>query len=296
MDGKGQSEPESRALPDFALDVHFAAHQLNQLLRNRQAESRTTVLTGRGSIGLRKAFEDVVQLAGRNADAGVRDRKAKADLLAGALLAFHAQVNVSLGRELDGVAGKVDENLPDAPRVADNASRRIGRNSQNEVEPLLLRLRGHEFSHIFDCQPEVEGDGLHGHFTRFDLRDIEDVVDDREQRVSGTTHDLGVFALFGVERSIEKKAGHADYAVHRRADLVAHHGQELTLGGVGSFRAFFGLVKLVARPFERLQHAVYPRAEAGNFVAAFLGDALGKVTAGANGGYARAQPDDTRLN
>src|SRR6202158_1783647 len=126
MDGKGQSEPESRALPDFALDAHFAAHELHQLLRNRQAQARTTVLTGRGSIGLRKAFEDVAQLAGRNADAGVRDRKAKAGLLAGPLFAFHADVNVSLGRELDGVAGKVDENLPDAARIADNARRRIG--------------------------------------------------------------------------------------------------------------------------------------------------------------------------
>jgi len=68
----------------------------------------------------------VAQLTGRNTDPGVRNRKAKAGLLAGPLFTFHVDVNVSLGRELDGVAGKVDENLPDAARVPDNARRRIG--------------------------------------------------------------------------------------------------------------------------------------------------------------------------
>ena len=35
----------------------------------------------------------------------------------------------------------------------------------------------------------------------------------------------------GVSRVCEREIGHADDGVHRRADLVAHVGEELALGG-----------------------------------------------------------------
>ena len=41
---------------------------------------------------------------------------------------------------------------------------------------------------------------------------------------------VGVLALLGRERRVEQQAGHADDAVHRRADLVAHRREELALG------------------------------------------------------------------
>ena len=37
----------------------------------------------------------------------------------------------------------------------------------------------------------------------------------------------------GFELGVEHQLGHADHAVHRRADLVAHVGQELALGPIG---------------------------------------------------------------
>ena len=40
---------------------------------------------------------------------------------------------------------------------------------------------------------------------------------------------LGVFPLRGREVGVEEQARHADDAVHRRANLVAHVGQELRL-------------------------------------------------------------------
>ena len=38
----------------------------------------------------------------------------------------------------------------------------------------------------------------------------------------------------------QSQLGHADDAVHRRADLVAHVGQELALGAVGGLGRFLG--------------------------------------------------------
>jgi hypothetical protein len=39
----------------------------------------------------------------------------------------------------------------------------------------------------------------------------------------------GVVVLLGVERRVEQQAAHADHGVHRRADLVAHRGEEAAL-------------------------------------------------------------------
>ena len=44
---------------------------------------------------------------------------------------------------------------------------------------------------------------------------------------------LGIFPLFGIELGVQKQIGHAQHAVHRRADFVAHVGQELALGTAG---------------------------------------------------------------
>ena len=50
------------------------------------------------------------------------------------------------------------------------------------------------------------------------------------------SHGARVLALLGVQVGVEQECGHADDAVHRRADLVAHVGEELALRGVRRLR------------------------------------------------------------
>ena len=51
-------------------------------------------------------------------------------------------------------------------------------------------------------------------------------------------HDLEVLALAGIELGIQHELGHADHAVHRRANLVAHVGEEFALGPIGGLGGF----------------------------------------------------------
>ena len=44
---------------------------------------------------------------------------------------------------------------------------------------------------------------------------------------------LQVLALLGGQLAAAEEVGHAEHAVHRRADLVAHGGQEPRLGEAG---------------------------------------------------------------
>ena len=52
---------------------------------------------------------------------------------------------------------------------------------------------------------------------------------------------LGVSPLLGRQLCVQQQAGHADDAVHRGADLVAHVGQETALGAAAGFRRFLSL-------------------------------------------------------
>ena len=64
-----------------------------------------------------------------------------------------------------------------------------------------------------------------------DLREVEDVVDDREQRIATECGSSPAQSrCSGASCDVEQQAGHADHAIHGRADLVAHHREELALG------------------------------------------------------------------
>ena len=64
---------------------------------------------------------------------------------------------------------------------------------------------------------------------RLDLREVEDVVDEGQQRLTAGPDDAGELLLLLAQRRLQEEARHPDDAVERRADLVAHAGDELAL-------------------------------------------------------------------
>ena len=69
-----RGEPEDRAAADLALDADLAAHQVDQPCGDRKAKPGAFMAAGRGAVDLRELLEDVLQLVGRDADAGILDR------------------------------------------------------------------------------------------------------------------------------------------------------------------------------------------------------------------------------
>ncbi len=103
---------------------------------------------------------------------------------------------------------------------------RLDRRSR-QLEALAPGRAGPAGRDVLDDRAQVEVDRLQLELARLDLREVQDVVDDAEQRLARPPNRLGVLALLRRERRVEQQARHADHAVHRRADLVAHHRQEL---------------------------------------------------------------------
>ena len=70
---------------------------------------------------------------------------------------------------------------------------------------------------------------------RLDLREVEDVVDDRQQRLAGGAERLGVVALLARRARVSSSSSVIPITPFmRRADLVAHVGQELRLDPRGA--------------------------------------------------------------
>ena len=85
--------------------------------------------------------------------------------------------------ELDRIAHQVDDHLAQADRVADHAVGDIGVNVEDQLEPLLLRPLRQGPDRIAERFPEVESRLLQLQLAAFDLRKIQDVVDDAQQRL-----------------------------------------------------------------------------------------------------------------
>ena len=164
--------------------------QLDEIARERQAQSRSASPRPPPFLGLVELVEDPLQLVGRDADPLVGDVDAHAVDARAATSRRGSDVTAIVTgppsrRELHRVREQVEEDLLQPPFVEPHASARAG---SIVAVMLTLRLRGEAFHHPLD-----RGDGLAQvelvraqlHLARLDLRQVEDVVDQLEQMVAG---------------------------------------------------------------------------------------------------------------
>ena len=112
-----------------------------------------------------------------------------------------------------------------------------GEQGRDDLDTLGVRARRQQFDNAFDDGARVDLLVLQRQRAGFDLGEVEDVFDQGEQRRAGFLDGFDISALLGNELCFQQKARHAQHAVHGRADLVAHGGEEAGFGAAGRFRA-----------------------------------------------------------
>ena len=93
----------------------------------------------------------------------------------------------------------------------------------------LAKQPQHRFAGLFRVDVEL----LDFEPPRLDLGEIENIVDDRQQVLTGFRAHVGVTARAAGQFAARQQFGHDQDAVHRRADLVAHGGEEVGFGLIG---------------------------------------------------------------
>src|SRR5690606_19218100 len=133
----------------------------------------------------------------------------------------------------DRVGAEIDEDLTEAQRIALEVGQDTRLNVEDQLKAFGRGLLRHQVPDIFQNLVEIEVDMLDRQLAGFDLREVENVVDDAEQVLARAFDLENVIALPGTEIRLQSKMGQADDGIHRCPDLVAHIGEEDALRFIG---------------------------------------------------------------
>jgi hypothetical protein len=159
--------------------------------------------------------------------------------------------DAALVGELDRVADKVQQHLPDPAIVAAKSRGCGGRHVGRQLQPLGVSKRGGQLHRAVEQRDQVEFRLIQLHPAGLDLRQIEDVVQDRQQRVARCADGLDKCALLRVQFGVEQDARHSQHPVQGRAHLVAHGREKLGLRRVGPLRRLRQALRLRLRGLQR---------------------------------------------
>ena len=231
-------QPEGRAFAQLTLEADLAAHHVGQAPADGQAQARAAEPAGGRAVALPEALEQLPARLLADTDAGVVDLETQAELVIDPL-AREPCDNAALQGELHGIAQQVEQGLAQAQRIGRGPSQVCGRlDAQTQTFRVGLRAK-----HVDDAAQQlgrIHRLGRQLQLASLDLREVDDVVQQLRQHLAaaqGLVQQTSavVCQLLGLQ-----EMQHAQHPVHRRADLVAHVGEELALGLGGAERGVAG--------------------------------------------------------
>ena len=128
---------------------------------------------------------------------------------------------------VDGVCQQVDQHLTQTQRVGNDDVLRDVLHTQGEGNAAHGGARADHAAQLLHLLREGNDAGVEHHPAAFDLGDIQNIVDQRQQ-VTARRGDL-VQTVPHIASVVQMELGdlrHADDGVHRRADIVRHGGEE----------------------------------------------------------------------
>jgi hypothetical protein len=197
-------------------------HQIAQPLDDGKSEPRAAEAPRDRGVGLGKGGEQSCLHIARNADAGIAHDEAKRRVLCGDRDRTNAQLDPAAVRELDRVGQQVGQDLVEARRIAFEGGGQIARCVDLEGDCLGLRVHGHHIGQLLQQAGQLECPVLDDQLARLDLRQVQHVVENQQERLAGELDLREQGRLLVVERRLPQQEGQSDDRVHRRADLVAH--------------------------------------------------------------------------
>ncbi len=239
----------------------LSAHEADKLARDREPQTRAFEATRVRAIALLETVENRRPTLRWHPGSGVDHRKLRRTVFA----AFDRDTDAALVGEFDRIAGEVGKNLTQALAVGANEARRSGAKRGGDLDALALGARREQFddalgepAQIDHLDDEIESASL-------DLGQIEDLVDQRDERAPRTANRFHVACVFGIKRGVPQQVGHAQNAADRGADFVAHRRQKARFGlarrlcPVTRARRFLEPPEFVAQPIVLGGDLVPPR-------------------------------------
>jgi hypothetical protein len=127
---------------------------------------------------------------------------------------------------LSALLSRFEQDLAHPGWVGADPARHVGATSMRSVSPLAIACARISASTWFSKLQQVDRLRNDLQLARFELRDVEDVVEDREQVCADSRAVSRLDRLLRREAAVLQQRHHAEHAVERRADLVTHVREE----------------------------------------------------------------------
>jgi len=229
----------TRWLVGLSSAARTPVHHLGELGREGEAEAGSSEPPGGRVVDLDELVEEDGVLRGRNADARVPDSH---DQLVPDLI--KEDVDGARVGELDGVGHQVSEDLAQTAGIAPPGAGGLGRHPHPEVQALAGCGGSEEVPHRAERRLQVKDLLGQGHAAGLDLGQVEDVIEDAEEKAAGLADNVEAFPLLVGQVAHGHDLGHGQDAIQGRPDFMAHIGQELRLHQVGVVGAVPGVLQL----------------------------------------------------
>ena len=185
----------------------------------------------------------------------------RGDVLVGRLHA-HMHADVSLLGELGGIADQVEQDLPKTQLIAEDTLGHVRGHTADQFNPLVQRLAAQCPAGLVQRFAHDERRRLELQFAGIDLRQIEDVADQRLKYIGRGIDRIQVFALFVIQLGTLEQPGHTDDAGQRCAQFMGHRRKKITARTVGRLRRLLGSLQLAQQGvFIGRQHHQHQRHE-----------------------------------
>ena len=103
-----------------------------------------------------------------------------------------------------------------------------------------MSFEGERLRYFLDSGEQVKGLAFESELSRFQLRDVENIVDELEHRFGAFANRLGVLLQIRLEIGLHEHVIHANDAVHWGADFMGDARQETRLRSIGALRLVSG--------------------------------------------------------
>ena len=214
---------------------------LDELAGDGEAEPGAAVTPGGRGVGLGEGVEEPLLRLRAGCPGRCRRHRHQQLGVAGVLAStVTADADLAAVGELHRVGAQVGDHLAEPRRVAAEVRRHLRRDVDRQREPLLVGLAREAAARSARAPARtLEVHQLQLQLAGLDLREVEDVVDDRAQRgarrrgAPRPARRCSSSSSVRISRSVRPM-----HAVHRGPDLVAHRRQELRL----HLRGLHGLV------------------------------------------------------
>ena len=208
---------------------------------------------GDTGVRLTERLEQTRLIPLRNTDAGIADLDFNLHLIAADGAFFYQNVDVTAFGEFNRIPDKVGNDLLQAQRIANDVIRHVVFNIKRQLKAFVVRRVREQRHHLIERTAQRERNTLQDQLARFQLGEVEHVVDDRQQVVGRTFNGVQVIALSRVKLAFQRQAGKADHAIERRTQLVRHIGKEFRLNTCRFLGALFRQIQLNVLDLHLLQ-------------------------------------------